>query len=193
MKSQSGVAHTVLIAVVLFVVIAGGVGFMFYKNFIGTKQTETAQANKKTGTTKDADISPSPSVVPHMSQSPNATSYFSVGDWGVRFTVPDSLKDTTISEFKVSGAAGYPNTKTVRTDRMKNDQGCGQFMNVSITQTDTYNAHNLTALNSTAIAGHYYAAMSAAVPDNLAACADASVVSKDAAALMDMFKTIEAK
>ena len=185
-KNQSGSMHTLIITIVLIVVIAGGVGFAFYQNFIAHKSTDSAQNKEASAEKKSTSPSPSTSMQPI-----DNTKYFAVDSLGVKFNVPEALKNTTIS-FITPGAG--PGT-ALTTDRMKSDKGCGQFINVTLYRDSKYAAHGTVGydlLNTAPIGGYYYSSPHPSPDENIAACADASAVSKDAANLWDMLKTIKA-
>ncbi len=182
-NNQTGSTH-VIIAIVLALCLVASLGWIFWQNFMQPKTTPATSNVEKTAPSNSPSTSP---------KSADNTQYFAISDLGVRFKVPDPLKDTTISLLQSSGVAPS-GTKALTTDRIKSDPGCGTFENVTLYRSTTYGSNGTTGydlLNNKPLGGYYYDSPHPVTDDMLAPCSNPSSVAKDKAALWDMLKTIE--
>lgn len=95
-KYQSGFGHLVIITVVLALALVGALGYIFYQNFIQTKNSVSSvktnnDSKPKTNTGTD-----------NTSNTDPNKGYLVLSDWGVKFKLNDSLKNTQVKYYKVS-------------------------------------------------------------------------------------------
>lgn len=188
--NQQGSIHLVVI-IVLVLCLVGALGWIFWQNFMQTKPQSAATTTQTVSKT----TTPSPSAAPA-----DTTKYFTVTDWGVRFKLSDSLKDTTVRSKKYNDEAQSP--YGFSTDRVISIYGAGSGCD-SIVVLDRMTDKLMTGgpgtsllLNTTKLNGYYYYAEYSTTkqytanpnaPGKAPACLDAP----DELTLVESMKSIE--
>jgi hypothetical protein len=82
--TQTGSAHVIIIAT-LIIALMGALGFIFWQNYT----TKSVQTNTSVGTKQASEA-----------KSDLNEGYVVLADWGIRFKTDDSLKTTTVVQYK---------------------------------------------------------------------------------------------
>lgn len=156
---QTGSAHVAIIAI-LIVALIGALGFIFWQKY--TEKNAETRSTAQTATANQKDDS---------ATSTQADRYTTLEDWGVKFKADDSLKATTIVQYKQKeqGKDGRDyyliNTERSEQAAKKNCPSLSDPTGLAVYRFQDKPAANSdgqllelegTLLNSAAVNGYYY-------------------------------------
>lgn len=156
---QTGSAHVAIIAI-LIVALIGALGFIFWQKY--TEKNAETQSTAQTATANQKDDS---------ATSTQADRYTTLEDWGVKFKADDSLKTTTMVQYKQKeqGQDGRDyyliNTERSEQAAKKNCPSLSDPTGLAVYRFQEKPSVNTegqllemdgTLINSTAVNGYYY-------------------------------------
>jgi hypothetical protein len=106
--NKKGFAPILIVVIVLAIGLVAALGYIFYQN--ATKKDDT-----------NATLTTTTSTNGSTNTNSNYTGYLLLGDWGVKFKIPDTLKSTTI---KTSGSGDQYTLRTSTVDDTPGTLGC---------------------------------------------------------------------
>jgi hypothetical protein len=88
-RNQIGSVHVAILSAVVLIIV-GAAGYLFWNNFIANEKSDSTKEVSKSSKTN---VSPSPTPTTDASK-------LTLSDWKITFSIPDTLKDTSIKYYE---------------------------------------------------------------------------------------------